>query len=102
LTITTPDGLRHTWQAERPDVTDAARQAADLFPSAISERSDDLGDLLQRAEAALLANQLGTARSILGSTPEHRTKRSALCTPATAFAARHPLNLPSHSWRSLR
>lgn len=79
LTVTVSDGLRYTSQAERPDVTDAARQAADLLlaamgyvpsPAAIGERSDDLGDLLQRAEAALLANQLGAARSILDSTPE--------------------------------
>lgn len=79
LSTSGADGLRRTAEVEQSDVTDAARQAADLLlpalgyvqsPDDVDERDDDVWELLQRAEAALLANQLDTARSILNSTPE--------------------------------
>jgi DNA-binding winged helix-turn-helix (wHTH) protein/tetratricopeptide (TPR) repeat protein len=78
LATTDTDGGRHAAEVERPDITDAARQAADLLlaamghtpSSATEEHRDDLQELLQRAEAALLANQFDTARSILSNLPD--------------------------------
>lgn len=78
LIATGTDATRHTVETERPEAVDAARQATDLLlaalgrspaPDSADERSP-LQTLLQRARAALLANQLDTARSILAGAPQ--------------------------------
>ena len=73
LATTLSDGTRHTSEADRLDVTDAAGQAADLLITSLgypvtpgkNENVDELQEILQRAQAALLANHLDIARSIL-------------------------------------
>lgn len=72
-----PDGDRHTAEAERREVVEAAAQAADFLlaslghvPAPSGEKPAGLQELLQRAEAALLANQLDTARRILAEAPD--------------------------------
>ncbi|MBO9661998.1 winged helix-turn-helix domain-containing protein [Dokdonella sp.] len=78
LSAVSADGQRRTAQAQRPDIVEAARDAADLLlvtlgmePPPREENSrDDLDWLLQRARAALLVNQLDAARSILAGAPE--------------------------------
>ncbi|MBO9664220.1 winged helix-turn-helix domain-containing protein [Dokdonella sp.] len=78
LVATGADATRHTVETERPEAVDAARQATDMLlatlgrspaPNSADERSP-LQTLLQRARAALLANQLDTARSILAGAPQ--------------------------------
>jgi DNA-binding winged helix-turn-helix (wHTH) protein/tetratricopeptide (TPR) repeat protein len=77
LSAVAPDGNRHTAEAERQDVVEAATQAADFLlaslghvPAPSGEKPAGLQELLQRAEAALLANQVDTARRILAEAPE--------------------------------
>ncbi|MBO9664233.1 winged helix-turn-helix domain-containing protein [Dokdonella sp.] len=73
------DGTRHRTTADQADVIEATRQAADLLAAALGrqpapgdEREGDsvVRAALQRAQAALLANQLDTARSILAGLPD--------------------------------
>jgi DNA-binding winged helix-turn-helix (wHTH) protein/tetratricopeptide (TPR) repeat protein len=77
LVAVAADGLRHTSEAERPDVTDAARRSADLLLAALGHAAPDVGErdpsqeeLLQQVRAALLANQLDPARAILDGAPD--------------------------------
>jgi DNA-binding winged helix-turn-helix (wHTH) protein/tetratricopeptide (TPR) repeat protein len=79
LQAVSADGQRRTAQAERADATEAARDAADLLLAALGEvaprdthERDDLSWLLQRARAALLADQLDAARTILAGAPEEQ------------------------------
>lgn len=60
-----------------PDAMQAARGAADLLLAALGriapasgERDSALDEVLQRARAAMLANELDTARTILESSPQ--------------------------------
>jgi tetratricopeptide (TPR) repeat protein len=77
LSTTSTEGLLHRADAERPDVTEAARQAADLLlaslghtpPNDAANEQADLISRLQQAQSALLANQLDTARAILAGAP---------------------------------
>lgn len=74
------DGLFSRAEVERPDVTEAARHAADLLlaamghsvagPLADEHDGDSLREILPRAQAALLADQLDAARAILSDVPE--------------------------------
>lgn len=71
------DGAHHRASAEQADVIEATRQAADLLSAALGHRpaasdreSDGPNLALQQAQAALLANELDTARSILDAIPE--------------------------------
>jgi len=89
LSAVSADGQRRTAQAERPDIIEAARDAADLLLVTLGMESpreensrDDLDWLLQRARAALLVNQLDTARSILAGAPEALSRD-----PRVRFAA---------------
>lgn len=72
-------GQRNTAQAERADAIEAARDATDLLLAALGEvaprdehERDGLDRLIQRARAALLANQLDAARTILAGAPEEQ------------------------------
>lgn len=77
LSAVAADGGRHTAEAERQDIAEAAAQAADFMlaslgraPAQVGEKPVGLQELLQRAEAALLANQVDTARTILADAPD--------------------------------
>ena len=67
------DGAQHIVTALRPLPTDAARQAGDLLLAALGHveapagatENDVLEERLQRAQAAILANQFDAARTIL-------------------------------------
>lgn len=68
------DGVRHTVTALRPLPTEAARQAGDLLLAALGHaeapaggqaENDALEERLQRAQAAILANEFGAARAVL-------------------------------------
>jgi DNA-binding winged helix-turn-helix (wHTH) protein/tetratricopeptide (TPR) repeat protein len=63
-------------EVERPEVIDAARQAADLLLAALGRSRPDggnadeaLSERLQRARAAMLSGEVAMARSILGAAP---------------------------------
>jgi len=69
-------GVRHRVEAEHADVIEAARRAADLLLAALGRQAPvdaregvAVEERLQQAQAALLANQLDTARAILGALP---------------------------------
>jgi DNA-binding winged helix-turn-helix (wHTH) protein/tetratricopeptide (TPR) repeat protein len=77
LMTSAADGVQHREASEHADVTEAARRAADVLLAALGHaqpREDvediDLQERLQQAQAALLANQLDTAGSVLDNTPE--------------------------------
>jgi DNA-binding winged helix-turn-helix (wHTH) protein/tetratricopeptide (TPR) repeat protein len=68
------DGARHVVSALRPLPTEAVRQAGDLLLAALgrseggandTSENDALDERLQRAQAAILANEFDTARAIL-------------------------------------
>lgn len=68
------DGAQHVVTALRPLPTEAARQAGDLLLAALGRaeasnggaaENDALEERLQRAQAAILANEFGAAREIL-------------------------------------
>lgn len=77
LTATDGAGLKQHGQAQHADLIEAARLAADrLSPTLGGSRSPDsstapaLAERLQRARAAMLANEIETARRILLEAPE--------------------------------
>lgn len=78
LSATAADETRYTAEVERPEAVGAAREATDMLLAALGRsvapetenEHDRQQTLLQRARAALLANQLDTARSILTDAPE--------------------------------
>ncbi|GAA0716678.1 winged helix-turn-helix domain-containing protein [Dokdonella soli] len=77
LSTTSTDGTQHRETSEQADMTEAARRSADLLVAALGHtqaagtaENDDLQELLQQAQAALLANELDAARSILANAPE--------------------------------
>ncbi|MEP7044333.1 MAG: winged helix-turn-helix domain-containing protein [Dokdonella sp.] len=74
LGATDAQGARHTVTAVRPLPTEAVRQAGDLLLAALghadaaanqANENDALDERLQRAQAAILANQFAAAREIL-------------------------------------
>lgn len=71
------DGISHRVEAEHVDVIEAARRSADLLLAALGRRAPSgthesvaTEERLQQAQAALLANELATARAILDAVPE--------------------------------
>lgn len=71
------EGIAIPVSSSSPDAMQAARAAADLLLAALgrlapdpAERDHALDDVLQRARAAMLANELDTARTILESSSE--------------------------------
>lgn len=77
LAATDNDGITLRGQATDPDLLGAARAAGDellaalgLSPAADDSRPPGLDERLQRAQAAMLANELDTAREILRAAPE--------------------------------
>lgn len=77
LVATPEQGLATPVEFAAADAVQAARGAVDLLLAALGhaappdrERDDALGETLQRARAAMLANELDTARTILGSSPQ--------------------------------
>jgi DNA-binding winged helix-turn-helix (wHTH) protein/tetratricopeptide (TPR) repeat protein len=76
LHATSGGAVRQRVEIERPEVIDAARQAADLLLAALGRSQPDdaaideaLSERLQRARAAMLSGEVATARSILGGAP---------------------------------
>jgi DNA-binding winged helix-turn-helix (wHTH) protein/Tfp pilus assembly protein PilF len=74
LAATDAQGARHTVVALRPLPTEAVRQAGDLLLAALghadaaadpANENDALDERLQRAQAAILANEFAAARAIL-------------------------------------
>lgn len=77
LVATPAQGLATPVEFAAADAVQAARGAADLLLAALGhvappdrEHDDALDDTLQRARAAMLANELDTARTILGASPQ--------------------------------
>jgi DNA-binding winged helix-turn-helix (wHTH) protein/tetratricopeptide (TPR) repeat protein len=76
LNVVTPDATSHRMQAENPDVIEASRQATDLLLASLGRTPPDAGEKspiqerAQQIDAALLANELDTARSILAAIPK--------------------------------
>jgi DNA-binding winged helix-turn-helix (wHTH) protein len=76
--VATPEhGIALPVEFAAPDAIRAARGASDLLLAALGrnspadrERDGALDEALQRARAAMLANELDTARSILAASPE--------------------------------
>lgn len=71
------EGIAIPVSSSSPDAMQAARDASDLLLAALgriapdlAERDHALDDVLQRARAAMLANELDTARTILESSRE--------------------------------
>ncbi|MBN8727101.1 MAG: winged helix-turn-helix domain-containing protein [Xanthomonadales bacterium] len=76
LIATPPQGMATPVEFAAADPVQAARGAADLLLAALGhappsggERDAALDETLQRARAAMLANELDTARAILGDSP---------------------------------
>jgi DNA-binding winged helix-turn-helix (wHTH) protein/tetratricopeptide (TPR) repeat protein len=77
LTALPPQGLPVPVEFEARDAVPAARGASDLLLAALgrtlppeTERETAFDETLQRARAAMLANELDTARTILTSSPQ--------------------------------
>ncbi len=77
LDVVGPAGAYNSAEATRPDPMQAALAAADLLASALGhvapamlESPRELDESLQRAQAALLANQVETADAVLAALPE--------------------------------
>jgi DNA-binding winged helix-turn-helix (wHTH) protein/tetratricopeptide (TPR) repeat protein len=77
LAATADKGIEVPVEFDAQDAVQAARGAADLLLSALGrrlpadgERDAGLDETLQRARAAMLANELDTARSILRDSPQ--------------------------------
>lgn len=76
LTAIASDDARRRVESERTEIMDTARHATDLLLAALgkpasgdTDDDEQLDEHLQRAKAALLANELDTARSILTGAP---------------------------------
>jgi len=77
LVATPPQGMATPVEFAAADAVQAARGAADLLLAALGrtvpsgrEQDSALDETLQRARAAMLANELDTARAILTTSPE--------------------------------
>lgn len=76
LNVVTPDATSHRTQSDNPDVIEASRQAADLLLASLGRTPPDTGEKspiqerAQQIDAALLANELDAARSILAAVPK--------------------------------
>lgn len=77
LVATPAQGLAAPVEFAAADAVQAARGATDLLLAALGhtspadrEHDDALDETLQRARAAMLANELDTARAILGASPQ--------------------------------
>ncbi|TWI03826.1 transcriptional regulator [Luteimonas cucumeris] len=77
LTATDGEGVSQRGQAQHADLLEAARLAADRLspplgghPPNDKDAAPGLAERLQRARAAMLANEIETARRILGEAPE--------------------------------
>jgi len=77
LTASARDGMKQRGQARHPDLLEATRLAADRLSPALGGRLSPgepavpaLAERLQRARAAMLANEVETARRILLEAPE--------------------------------
>lgn len=87
LDTASPDGVRHQVQSERAEVTEAARTAADLLLASLghlapadAREQDGTRELMQQAQAAMLANEFELARDIL-----HRAAQSDANDPEVRF-----------------
>jgi len=72
LATTTPDGLHHTAEMTHADFAEAARRVSDLLlaelgraPPKGPEETDGIEELVQQVQAAFLAGEIETARTIL-------------------------------------
>jgi DNA-binding winged helix-turn-helix (wHTH) protein len=85
LTTIATDDTRRRVESQRAEIIDTARYAAGLLLAALgkpasndAEENEQLDEHLQRASAALLANELDTARSILNDAPASMRASPAL------------------------